>query len=70
MKKKKAKRVNKQEMVNELRTKRVERTRVVGDMLGYEDSSETYQALNKRLDDLNETIMQITKDLNRVGMMV
>lgn len=70
MKKKKAKRVNTEQMVNELRTKRFERTRVIGDMFGYEDTSETYQALSKRLEDLNTTITQIQNDLQRIGVMI
>lgn len=36
-------------MVNHLNALRIERTRVIGDMFSLPDSSESYQALQKRL---------------------
>lgn len=63
----KKKKPDKRGMVNNLKTLQLERTRVIGDLLTISDSSESYYALSKRLDDLNSAIDTITKDLQRMG---
>ncbi len=58
MGKKKAKR-NPQELRARRQSLIIERTQVIGDMWGLMDTSEDYQILSKRLDDLNAEIEQL-----------
>lgn len=70
MSKKKAESVDKRAIAKELMHLKIERTRVIGDMFSLHDATDTYCALEKRLDDLNVSIAQIMKDLKRLEVTV